>query len=110
MATDLAQRQARAEFAVVGVAVAAADAVEPDVVDEKEHVAPGPAAGVLEGDGLLGVGVDLVVLAVEVGEAVVLPVQQVAGHGRGGEQAAGEGEAERGSLGMHGVVFLWCLS
>ena len=62
-----------------------------DQVGEEEQVAEAPAAGVLEGDGLLDLRVDLEIVAVEVGQAVVLPVQQVAGDGLAArQQAAGE--------------------
>src|SRR5690606_9591818 len=91
-----------AELAVVGMAVAPAHAVVPDVVDEEEHVAPCPTAGMFEGDGLLGVGVDLVILAVKIGQAVVLPMHQIASQRRCRKQCAGNGEAERGSLQLHG--------
>src|SRR5690606_38817641 len=113
---DLAQRQAWAELAVVGASVLARVAVEPLVVDEQEHVAPAPAAGVLEGDGLLDGGfaailarVDREVLAVEIGQAVVLPVHL--GEGWRGEQAAGQGEGERSEFDVHLDTLeflLWC--
>ena len=74
MLTEGAVVEAAARLHVVGA----------DVVEEVENVAPGPATGVLEGEGGLGAlffAVEvhaLEVLAVQVGQAVVLPVEQVA--------------------------------
>ncbi|MCY1535421.1 hypothetical protein D9M68_708260 [compost metagenome] len=82
-AADLAERQARGNLAVVGVAAGQAVvlALVVDLVDEDEQVAEAPAAGVLEGPGLLGRRIDGEILAPEEGQAVVLPLQQVAGRG-----------------------------
>jgi hypothetical protein len=72
-----------AEAAVVETA-ARLHVVGVDVVEEVEDVAPGPATGVLEGEGGLGAlffAVEvhaLEVLAIQVRQAVVLPVEQVA--------------------------------
>jgi len=86
------------------VPVAAGKAVEPLVVDEQEHVAPGPAAGVLEGERLLDLaGIDGEVLAVQVGQAVVLP-QQGAGHGLAAAQQAG-GKGGGGEVSIHRCSF-----
>src|SRR5690606_40102087 len=74
-AGQLAEGQARGEFAVVGVVVAVC-IDEPGAVDEEEQITEAPAAGMLEGQGvLLGRG-DLVVVAIQIGNAVVLPLQQ----------------------------------
>ncbi|MNJ77903.1 hypothetical protein D3C77_755120 [compost metagenome] len=52
----------------------------------------------LEGHGLLDRRVDLEVLAPQVGQAVVLPLQQVAAEGGAtGQQAAGEDQAVDGT-------------
>ncbi|MNS36772.1 hypothetical protein D3C72_689700 [compost metagenome] len=80
---DLAERQAWLEFAVVSVFTREMVflAVVEDFVDEEEVVAVLPGIGVFEGHRLLDARVDLEVLAIQVGQAVVLPLQQVAGHG-----------------------------
>ncbi|MCY1178564.1 hypothetical protein D9M73_189180 [compost metagenome] len=80
---DLAERQAWLEFAVVSVFTREMVflAVVEDFVDEEEVVAVLPGIGVFEGHRLLDARVDLEVLAIQIGQAVVLPLQQIAGHG-----------------------------
>jgi len=60
-----------------------------DQVGEAEQVTEAPATGVLEGNGLLDFRVDLVVLAVQVGQTVVLPLQQIVGNSLTTSQQAG---------------------
>src|SRR5690606_8488130 len=67
--------------------------VVPDAVNEDEQVAEAPAAGMFEGEGLLPGRIDLEVDAVEVGEAVVLPQQQIAGQGLAAEKGGGQAQA-----------------
>src|SRR5690606_28356663 len=83
----LAKGQTRSDLAVPGAVVAGGilRAVVVDAVHEQEQVAEAPAADVLEGDGLLNGRVDFEVLAVQVGETVVLPEQ-----GGSGGQARGQ--------------------
>ncbi|CAI8924847.1 MutT-like protein [Priestia megaterium] len=102
---DFAKRQARADFAVVGVRTDAGVvlAVVENLVDEHEVVAVFPCIGVLESDGLLNARVDLEVLAIEVGQAVVLPLQQVAGHGLAPGQQ-GSREHQTGARTFHSVA------
>ena len=72
---DLAERQARAELAVIGVRafVGVFLAVVEDAVDKQEVVTVLPFVGMFERDGLLDRRVDREVLAVQVGQAVGLP-------------------------------------
>ncbi|MCY1444138.1 hypothetical protein D9M71_605910 [compost metagenome] len=103
---DLAEGQARLELAVVGVVtdLRVLVAVVEDLVQEEEVIAVLPAIRVLEGHGLLNLRIDLEVLAVEVGQAVVLPEQQITGEGLAtSEQSGGKGEAVRQILGIHGL-------
>ncbi len=89
----LAQRQARGElavnavFTVAGISLAAVVGV----IDKQKVVSVLPAVGVLKGDGLLYLRVDGVVLAIEIRQAVALPLNQVTGHGMRGEQHAASG-------------------
>src|SRR5690606_24734968 len=74
LSADLAEGQARGDLAIPGTVIARCvpGTVVMDAVDENEQVADAPAAGVLEGHRLLDGRVDLEVLAVEIGQAVVL--------------------------------------
>src|SRR5690606_36881947 len=77
LSTQLAERQARCDFPIPGavVAIGILGPVVVNAVDKQEQVAKTPAADMLEGDCLLGLGVDLEIIAVQVGQAVVLPLQ-----------------------------------
>nr|AAK50296.1 MutT-like protein [Pseudomonas sp. ADP] len=115
---DLAQREARAEFAIEGMAVTRAVGGLGVVLDHlygQEQVTEAPAARVLEGDGLLDFRVDLEILAVEVGQAVVLPLHQVTGNGLAACQQTA-GQCQRRESAIHGsswwlrrVVMVFCL-
>jgi hypothetical protein len=87
------------ELAVVSVraVVEVLATVVEDLVDEQEVVPILPRIGVLEGDGLLDRRVDLEVFTVEVGQAVVLPLQQAIGHGL----AAGQHRSREHQAGAH---------
>src|SRR5690554_6861310 len=106
--TDLAEGQTRSDLAVPGAVVAGGilRAVVVDAVHEQEQVAEAPAADVLEGDGLLNGRVDFEVLAVQVGETVVLPEQGGSGgQARGQREAGGYGALDQcahGAIRMQG--------
>ncbi|MNF67317.1 hypothetical protein D3C84_491270 [compost metagenome] len=98
---QLAEGQSRGDLTVVGVLaqVRVFLAVVVDLVDEDEQVAEGPAAGVLEGEGLLDFRVDLEILAIQIGQAVVLPQQWAVGQRvAGSQQAAGEHQGGKGTV------------